>query len=162
MQNSEFFIAKQFEQVQRIGSGIWQTLLKFVWRIWYTFVQHAHCKGQMLLQQSWHSRTSVLPISGGSGSNASVTLETQEILSLKSIVQYKSVWPSGLRRWLQVPFYFGRRGFEPLSGQMLQGLLFSCTHPCSQGSSLSFCSLDRDGTSLGANHHSFFSCNLFG
>ena len=28
-----------------------------------------------------------------------------------------SVWPSGLRRWLQVPFYFGRRGFEPLSGQ---------------------------------------------
>ena len=40
-------------------------------------------------------------------------------LSLKLTKQYKSVWPSGLRRWLQVPFYFGRRGFEPLSGQMM-------------------------------------------
>ena len=28
----------------------------------------------------------------------------------------QSVWPSGLRRQLQVLFFFGRRGFEPLSG----------------------------------------------
>jgi hypothetical protein len=46
-----------------------------------------------------------------------------------------SVWPSGLRRWLQVPFYFGRRGFEPLSGHYERSfcnshfLLASCLPP---------------------------------
>lgn len=39
------------------------------------------------------------------------------LFCLVDMVVLMSVWPSGLRRWLQVPFYFGRRGFEPLSGQ---------------------------------------------
>ena len=33
----------------------------------------------------------------------------------------QSVWPSGLRRQLQVLFFFGRRGFEPLSGHFDAG-----------------------------------------
>ena len=40
-------------------------------------------------------------------------------------LSYMSVWPSGLRRQLQVLFFFGRRGFEPLSGQ---ATLFFCLY----------------------------------
>ena len=36
-------------------------------------------------------------------------------------LSYMSVWPSGLRRQLQVLFFFGRRGFEPLSGHNMIG-----------------------------------------
>ena len=36
----------------------------------------------------------------------------------------QSVWPSGLRRQLQVLFFFGRRGFEPLSGHFDAGKLY--------------------------------------
>ena len=35
----------------------------------------------------------------------------------------QSVWPSGLRRQLQVLFFFGRRGFEPLSGHFDAAML---------------------------------------
>ena len=51
--------------------------------------------------------------STGQSSNASCVY----VLLFWQVDMLVSVWPSGLRRWLQVPFYLGRRGFEPLSGQ---------------------------------------------
>ena len=54
------------------------------------------------------------------------------LFCLVDMVVLMSVWPSGLRRWLQVPFYFGRRGYPSADKQSFTSLkrIDSTASPC--------------------------------
>ena len=78
-----------------------------------------------------------------------------KILSLKLTDLHESVWPSGLRRWLQVPFYLGRRGFEPLSGQKLA--YFFLIHEVQSYLLAAWTVMALLWVPLAAKHHRFFA-----